>query len=342
MKLSLKTFKRKNTIAISLLLTVCMLLSYHVDVFAAQSKARLRDCIESSELCLIVSVDELLDAASAGDESYNEKLVALTGKIDEVGGSFKTFTLIQGEKKITVDVIDKGTIEQLSKFKKGDDICVYGKVQIAAKQASVIASMVRNGKGLSLDFGAYVYEGEIDEIKATEITGLSSLSSKIKYYVPDAWDNEKVCYPLTNNGVRGYQYYLNVLTQNTKYAELFYIFYFDNEEYLKDPVEDASIVENKNIEAAIIMNILPDENIIYPQAQIKTLKGTGDVEVQYYDTTCKTQSKSGKKEYNVEFVFKPDSNGIVCMLYLYYPGDKSKENDHAGEVGYVVKTLVTQ
>ena len=188
------------------------------------------------------------------------------------------------------------------------------------------------------------YEGEIDEIKATEITGLSSLSSKIKYYVPDAWDNEKVCYPLTNNGVRGYQYYLNVLTQNTKYAELFYIFYFDNEEYLKDPFPLMTLDEYCDliISCLQLMNILPDENIIYPQAQIKTLKGTGDVEVQYYDTTCKTQSKSGKKEYNVEFVFKPDSNGIVCMLYLYYPGDKSKENDHAGEVGYVVKTLVTQ
>ncbi len=47
-------------------------------------------------------------------------------------------------------------------------------------------------------------------------------------------------------------------------------------------------------------------------------------------------SKDGN-DYRLEFLFKPDQKGIVCMLYLYFP--KEGEVVHTQDVAYVVMTM---
>ena len=53
---------------------------------------------------------------------------------------------------------------------------------------------------------------------------------------------------------------------------------------------------------------------------------------------CSTVYKPADgNDYRLEFLFKHDSKGFVCMLYLYYPNDYAV--NHLQDVAYVVQTL---
>ena len=153
------------------------------------------------------------------------------------------------------------------------------------------------------------------------------------YNIPSSWSDKKVCSALTNNDVKGYQYYLNALPPyDTKKPEIFYIFYFENERYLEKPPKNANDGDNEYIEEAIVRNILQqfDEETKINVDDIKDFKGT---EYDYFSKMIRV----GGIDYRAEFVFIPDNAGITCMMYLYFPSESSVH--HTEEVAYVVETM---
>ena len=143
--------------------------------------------------------------------------------------------------------------------------------------------------------------------------------------------------PLTNNGVKGYQYSLNAISpvdkDSMEYPELFCIFYFINETYLKETLSKPTEWDIESIEKEIIKNIVPglDENYRIDIDDISLHNGE---EADYSTLTYKPKDGKG---YRLEFVFRPDEKGITCMLYLYYPTDNAVR--HTKEVAYVVETM---
>ena len=70
---------------------------------------------------------------------------------------------------------------------------------------------------------------------------------------------------------------------------------------------------------------------------IDTLKLSDGKKFDYCSTIYKP--KDGN-DYRLEFFFKNDATGIVCMLYLYYPNDNAV--NHIRDVAYVINTLETE
>ena len=56
--------------------------------------------------------------------------------------------------------------------------------------------------------------------------------------------------------------------------------------------------------------------------------------LHYYTTSHR--AKDGR-DYRLEFLFKPDQKGIVCMLYLYFPNENTV--NHELEVAYLIGSM---
>ena len=70
---------------------------------------------------------------------------------------------------------------------------------------------------------------------------------------------------------------------------------------------------------------------------ISDIKDSNGTEFDYFATTYRP--KDGN-DYRLEFVFRPEEKGIICMLYLYYPKESAVK--HVDDVIYVLETMETK
>lgn len=195
---------------------------------------------------------------------------------------------------------------------------------VAVSAADQTAKLKRNLS--SLNIGDSVYTGR-------ELTDMCA-DGHVSVKVPESWMDDYVVSRLTNNGISGYQFALNALEPvNTEYAEMFYCFYFDYETYLDKPPARPTDGDNEDIEKVIMKNILTGLEDTF-RFKVNDLAAANGVE---YDYCSVTYRPADNNDYRLEFVFRPDSTGIVCMLYLYFP--KAGAVNHTDEVTYAVESV---
>lgn len=311
-------------------------------VYAVGVNARLKAGIESNILYYSESIAALSSMQALNQngfkKEYSDRFVAVVGEIradsvDSKGKALKLYTPQQDASAI----IDCSTDELMSAVKSlqvGDTVTVYGQVELKGilnDSYQIKAHSITKGesglqKHLYSDRNGTVYQGK-------QISDLTA-DGRIQYSIPESWDSQYVVAPLTNNGVKGYQYFLNAVSpQQVEYPEIFYIFYFENGRYLKDPPKNPSDSTVMKIEEAIIKdNICKDQ---VDKVKITEVKDTNGNVYHYCNTTY---PKQGKVQYRLEFVFVPDEKGIVCMLYLYYPQEEAIL--HVDEVVYVIESFM--
>lgn len=197
-------------------------------------------------------------------------------------------------------------------------------ITVAVSAADQTAKLKRNLTSLNISDSVY---------KGRELTDMCS-DGHVSIKVPESFMDDYVVSRLTNNGISGYQFALNALDPvNTEYPEMFYCFYFDYETYLDKPPAKPTDGDNEDIEKVIMKNILTglEDTFRYKVTDITAANGVE------YDYSSVTYRPADNNDYRLEFTFKPDSTGIVCMLYLYFP--KAGAVNHLDEVTYAVESV---
>ncbi len=171
-------------------------------------------------------------------------------------------------------------------------------------------------------------------------------NGKVTYSVPAAWDNanvrQKLAKTASDKGFEGEQFFLNAVSpetrEDTRNVEVFNIFYFVNNTYLKEPPSKPGNSYIKKVEKEIVKNITGSDEKVSIQ-EIKKIPDLSSpkVPVHYCNTTYETADHIS---YRLEFFFRPDNEGITCMLYLYYPGAKS--HPHVKDAAFLMKTMKIQ
>lgn len=334
--------KKRALIAASIILSI----SSGIVVYAADQTARLKAGLQSDYLYYSVAINELNNGQAKDKKvfknEYDEKYVVVTGEIKEDSVTSKGKELIlyePGTQQVaTIDSSAKETIDIAKSLVPGNKITVYGKLavtgfsddgyEIVAKNISMIGSSI-----IPVHSYAYANGNSYNGKKIQDLTP----DNRVTYYVPDTWENGYVKSALTNNDVKGYQYSLNAISpQNTDYPEIFYIFYFNYETYLEKPPKNPTDGDNEDIEEEIIRNILQDLKNDF-KINISDIKDSNGTEFDYFATTYRP--KDGN-DYRLEFVFRPEEKGIICMLYLYYPKESAVK--HVDDVIYVLETMETK
>lgn len=313
-----------------------------VAVMATDQTARLKESLKDDPVYTSVPVDTLAASWKANTDSfrkqYADRHVFLTGEIrsGSVASNSKQITLYSTKTgdSVTVDMSGQSEVA-LSTLKVGDKVNIYGQISVSwifTKSYKINAKHAELNSGMTLTtlsrlfYPAEIYDGVlINDIAADK---------HVTFKVPETWKDNLVCSRLTNNGIQGYQFSLNVLPpQDTEYPEIFYIFYFDDETYLEQPPSDPTDGDNKDIEEVIIENILEEleDDFNIKVSSITTANGK---ELHYASTTYRPKDRN---DYRLEFVFLPEDKGITCMLYLYYP--RASAVNHLREVTYVIETL---
>ena len=337
--------KIKKTVCIILTAMTVLLTDDVMPVYAINQTARLRSCLEEECLYEAVSIgffnSEIKSGGEAFREGYEDDYYALSGnvKVESISGNGKEMTVTdQNGEKCTVDISAASVKTTVSGLSSGDEVCVYGKLNVKGfnNDSYVIeAKEITKGSASRLNPGSYVYPtGEKYDGKIVDDI---ALGGKVKYHLPETWDREYVTTPLTNNGINGHQYFLNAVEPvNTTYPEIFYIFWFDKETYLEQPPKDATDIINKDIECEIVKNIVSDKD---NKAKIKVddFENANGTRLHYCLLTYRGEDKN---DYRLEFIFKPKRDGIVCMLYLYYP--RETEVRHVRDVAYLIETMTIE
>ena len=335
-----KTWKR---ITAFMTLTMTILMTLATNVSSKEQMARLKNCIENEKIYQLISVGELnkiMQDSSAVSTMFNFDQIAVIGKIKSgsITKEGKYFVLTDKSGECNVDSSVGKLKDKVNSYKDGDTLVVYGEPSVAGLSRGnyeVDAQIIELSPSKEAENAEYIYPGGTF-FKGSEIGDLTNRNS-VQFYIPNGWEEKRVCSPLINNGVKGYQYSLNAIPpldkNSMEYPELFCIFYFINETYLKEPLENASEWDNENIEKEIIKNIVPglDENF---KINIDDITLQNGEEADY--STLPYRPKDGR-DYRLEFVFRPDSKGITCMLYLYFPADYAVR--HTKDVAYVVQTM---
>ncbi len=188
------------------------------------------------------------------------------------------------------------------------------------------------------------FEKEIGNIIAGKPASFSD--GKVTYYVPTAWDNanvrQKLAKTASDKSFEGEQFFLNAVSpetrEDTRNVEVFNIFYFVNKTYLKEPPSKPGNSYIKKVEKEIVKNITgSDEKISIQEIKKISDLSSPKVPVHYCNTTYETADHIS---YRLEFFFRPDNEGITCMLYLYYPGAKS--HPHVKDAAFLMKTMKIQ
>ncbi len=311
-------------------------------VYAANQQAyRLRYCLQNdhmyySETILNLNVSQRADKDQF-KKDYDDRYIVLSGvKINTISNNKKEITITDGNDTIcTVDTSDKEIKEIIGSLSVGDYIIVYGKLSVKGignDSYEIEAEHVVAHSSRSFQKGIYVFYSD-DEYNGVLISDLS-VRGNVKYRIPSTWNNEYVKDNNNNNGVKGYQYYLNAIAPiNKLFPENFYIFYFENETYIVNNQENPSESFIKDVESKIVKNILQDDD---RSVKIEVIKDANGNEIHYYHLSYQI----GDYEYNLEFVFKPDKKGITCMLYLYYPNDAYV--NHTRDVAYLIETMTVE
>lgn len=319
----LNTIGRKLTAILLVLLTFVSSTS----VGAAQQTARLRSCLETEHMYQVLTPDVLSKQSLKGRD---DQFIAFTGliKYSSVEKNHKKITVYGDSIGVEVDTSSSAVIGTVGQLKLGDYVTVYGQVDGSEVDAEHL--VVNPEKAPEILSYVFYPDKAYNEKAVTDL----ARDGHVTFYLPESWDNEFVSGRLTNNDVNGYQFFLNAIyPQNLNYPENFYIFYFNYETYLDKVKKNPDSADIEDIEELVIDNILQvlSDNF---KIDITTLKLSDGKKFDYCSTVYKPADGN---DYRLEFLFKHDSTGFVCMLYLYYPNDYAV--NHLKDVAYVVETL---
>ncbi|MBR3580725.1 MAG: hypothetical protein IKO54_00055 [Lachnospiraceae bacterium] len=328
--MSFKGFVKKFTAC----LLALMIVLFNTSVGAAEKTARLRSCLETVHMYQVFPIDFITSMAAESPsrfkDNYDDRYMAFTGQVrfGSVSDNHKSVKVYGPNHYIEVDTSEQQVKNIAGLLKPGDYVTVYG--QVDGKE--VDAEYLYINPNFEIPSLKYVFYPDMI-IDGETITDLAA-DGHVLFSLPEDWKNDYVMGRLTNNGVNGYQFFLNAISpQNLNYPENFYIFYFNYETYL-NPVKKSpdkyDIWDNESIVIKNILSTLSGDS--KPSMQRFDLQdGTY---VDYYTTVYKPADGN---DYRLEFMFKPDSTGLVCMLYLYYPNDGAVS--HLREVSYLINSI---
>lgn len=315
---------------------------------AADTTARLKTSIENDTMFRIVPADTLIEAwnrnKSGFRENYGGMNVAVTGVVREN-------TLESGRRKaklysergsgfFTVDLSAQITLDT-GALRAGDRITVYGEIVASVLSGTGIfggGDYIIEAKAAKLNPKAELMNGDYCFYDGEPMNGrmVNDIAEDrhVFFKVPESWLNEGIYSRLSNNGIHGYQFSLNAIAPVDEVnPEIFYIFWFDYQQYLDQPPEAPTNGDNKDIEEAIIRNILENLEDSF-KINVSDVKAANGMKLNYCATTyCPEDGR----DYRLEFFFKPDSKGITCMLYLYYPGRNTVS--HLREATYLIESI---
>ena len=333
--------RRKMLISGAIAIIVLLSMGIAIPVYAKDHAARLKECLQTDYMYLSSSIEKLNSSLKTDKEKfkedYNNRYVVLSGdvKVDSFSNNKKEINVADSYgNRCMVDTSASDVKSVIEGLKINDKVIVYGKISVTGLKSDLYKLTANKVIASSKQFviGSYIFDSD-EEYNGILVDSLTS-TKKVKYYIPQTWNNDYVRAELTNNGVKGFQYYLNAISpQYMDYPEIFSIFYFDNETYLADVPVNPTAGDNKDIEKEIVKNILQDLAGTY-NVKIETFKDINGNKIDYYSTTYRP--KDGN-DYRLEFMFKPDKKGITCMLYLYFP--KEEAVNHLREAAYLVGTI---
>lgn len=326
--------KKRFLITFALLLV----LGFGVTVYAVDWTAELKTFMQSERSYLKCSIEDLNRRQSISTDGFKEAfddrcvVVSGTASAGSVSGNRKEVTIYEYGLKAVIDTSDKNLYTKVGGIKDGDIVTVYGQLNVKGwnnDSYEIEADYIDINITDTVATGEYVYYGT-GSMTTTVMDGLCS-DGHIKFAVPKEWTDENVVSRLLNNNVNGYQFSLNALyPQNVNFPEIFYAFYFDYDFYLDTPPTAPTTGDRHDIENLIIKNIYNGFD-----ADADDFKSFADRSYDYFVTNYHA---ADGKNYRLEFLFVPDGNdGIVCMLYLYYP--KAGEFSHVRDVAYVIETI---
>ena len=315
-------------------LLILMIFSFNMSVGAAEVTARLRNCLETEHMYQVFPIDYLANMASNSGsrfkDLYDDRYVVFSGsvKFSSVSDNHKTVKVYGSQHYIEVDTSEQSMKNIAGMLKVGDSVTVYGQVD----GTEVDAEHLLINQEYELPSLQYIFFPD-KVIEGESITDLA-YDGHVSFSLPKDWEDEYVMGKLTNNGINGYQFFLNAISpQNLTYPENFYIFYFPYETYLLPVKKNPDRFDIRDIESIVINNILEE---VSDDPKVKTSNITLPNGMEFdYGTTVHRPSDGN--DYRLEFVFKPDSTGLVCMLYLYYPNDFAV--NHLRDVSYLIQSI---
>ena len=322
-----------------IIFSAVLIFVFNSSVGATEQTARLKYSIENDHMYLVLTPDVLGSSFAANKSSfkanYDGSYVAVSGLIKYSSLQKKGSIIVYGDTK-NVEVDTSAVSGIASKLTLGDTVVVYGKVDVSGafnKSFEIEAEhMDINPEEIPSPLSSVFYQGRV--YKEEMISDLAK-DGHVHFYLPSEWKNDYVMGRLTNNDVNGYQFFLNAISpQNRQYPENFYMFYFGYENYLDKPPVDPTNGDRKDIEKLIMSNILGGLSGDFDD-KIEKFELPNGKELHYCSTVYKPADGN---DYRLEFFFKNDATGIVCMLYLYYPNDGAV--NHIRDVSYVIQTLM--
>ena len=295
---------------------------------AAEKTGRLRDSLENEYLYhteTIASLNRNAKDYSSFKTEYDNVCIALSGRLGEnaVSKNYRTIVLFDsnGADQISIDLSEKGFLEDVRNISPGDLVTVFGRLKISSfsKSFSIGAHKLVIRPEEPVTPNQYCFQD--GQVYKSIVVSDISYKQDIRLSFPEKWYDNRLFKRLKNNGINGYQFFLNAISENKEHPELFYIFYFNYETYLDSPPVNPSDRDYKAIEKIIIENILNKDvdktfwDKLSPQMTISTVTAGNGEKFDYYMTTAPISGS----DYRLEFVFKRGIDGMVCSLYLYYP-----------------------
>lgn len=346
--------KKKVLLCAAVLLVLLAITS--TDSADAKDRApKLKECLQSDYMYFSKSISQLNSEITTNStqfkDEYDGRYVVLSGElyVKEISNNKKEIKIEDKSGNVcTIDTSSTDVKSAVGSLALNQQIAVYGKISVRGwkKDSFVLVAKKITDRHAAFADGSYVFATDETHraYKGTLVDDLAN-DKTVSFYVPEGWDNQYVKSELIHrerkeDGTKrkkgrtiGYQFFLNAISpQNAEYSEIFYIFYFNYETYLKSVPSNLSDGNKKAIEEVIINNILQvsgkDSKI-----KIETIKDANGTKLDY----CSTIYSSTSGEYRLEFVFRPDQNGITCMLYLYYPDNSAVK--HVRDVAFLIETM---
>jgi len=337
------------------ILCATVLLSLLVIAFGNSADAKdrapkLKECLQSDYMYYAKSISQLnsgiaTDSTQFKDE-YDGRYVVLSGElyVKEISNNKKEIKIEDKSGNVcTIDTSSTDVKSTVDSLALNQQIAVYGKISVRGwkKDSFVLVAKKITDRHAAFADGSYVFAtDETHRAYKGKLIGDLANDKSVSYYVPEDWDNQYVKSTLVHregekgtDRTIGYQFFLNAIPpQNIEYSEIFYIFYFNYETYLENVPSNLSDGNKKAIEEKIINNILQNSGK-NSKIKVETIKDANGTKLDY----CSTVYSSTSGEYRLEFLFRPNQNGITCMLYLYFPHDSAV--NHVRDVAFLIETM---
>lgn len=332
--MKLKNKAHKVTV---LLLLVLIFVFSTGGIFTTDQQGRLRYFLENEHLYNYYPMSPLENLYNNNKNKKNSfksiltgtPYIAFTGKVKSISSNKKEIWVYDTGYGIKVDTSKEDVKSIVGNLYVGRKVTIYGKID----STEVDAEHINVDTPLEYATQKSLYYPDKLADNYENINDLAK-DMHVSFEVPSTWKSDPATWGrLNNNNVGGYQFFLNTLDQNWDSPEFFYIFYFTYQTYLDKPPLNPTEGDHEDLEERVMDNILKSLSGSF-KYDIDDVKIQNETEVDYCQMTYKP---SDGKHYRLEFTFKPDNKGLVCMLYLYYPDDAS--SNHIHEVSYVINSV---